>query len=381
MLILNHKVDDANPGATKQDWSQWSQGIEANFKSGYLADVIGFDASYYGALKLDHTGIEKHGDMGGQLLGKGGEGYHKLGQAYVKAKLGDEHLGFYGQAGYMSGSKGLILGSGSRSTPSSYRGLHGEVNVDDFSFYASYVDRIGFRTESSWDKFTTAAGDIVDNAWQVGGTYNANNFTSELVYLESKDYRKEYMLNLGYTFDINEDMKLVVDGNFHRDQENGNLFGKSYIDSDGKAQKTGTFDDKAYHLNLNTQLVYKGLGVMLSYAQTDAEKTGELGYFNYMFADNEYGASPSQVSRYVSDFMYDGEKVWQLSASYNFADLSVPGLDATLSHTRGSNIQGSNQRQDEQRTRNRPDCQLCHSGRYLQGCFLQGHQRLAYCQL
>ncbi len=342
---FDHKVDNPNSNV-KKDWSQWAQGVEANFKSGYIANTIGFDASYYGALKLDHTGIDPYNTRmkGGQLLAKGNKGYHKLGQAYLKAKFGDDQLGFYGQAGFMSGSKGLILGSSSRSTPSAYRGAHGEVNIQDFSVYGTYVDRIGLRTESSWDKFITEAGDTVDNAWQLGTTYNANHIDAEAVYLRAKDYQNQYMLKLGYTFDLADDMSLKVHGNYQHAKGDGSAWDNNKAHND--------FDDKASHLNLNTQFKLGGLGLMLSYATTDAEKKGGLGYLNYAYADNEYGASPSEVSRYVSDFMYDGEKVWQLSASYNFADLSIPGLNASLTHTRGSDIkdQGSEKMSSEKET-------------------------------
>ncbi len=136
------------------NYDQWSLGGELNFTSGYIADVIGFDASYYGAMKLDHGGASNDPDAGygyaysdasgrGQLLGKGGKNYQKFGQAYLKAKAGDDQLGFYGQAGYMRGKNGLILGSSTRTTPASYRGALAELKVQDFWFHAGYVDKVG----------------------------------------------------------------------------------------------------------------------------------------------------------------------------------------------------------------------------------------------
>ena len=146
------------------------------------------------------------------------------------------------------------------------------------------------------------------------------------------------MTNLGYTFVLMDDTSLTVDGNFHRAEGHGDLWGKTYKDSKGKDQTTGNFDNKAYHVNLNTQLQHGGVGIMLSYSHSQAEKTGGLGYFDYVSADNEYGVSPSQTGRYVSDFMYDNESVWQLQGTYNFSDLNVPGLTTTVAHTRGYDI-------------------------------------------
>ena len=340
---VHFDVKTDTPG---KNWSQWAQGVQVNFKSGYISDAIGFDASYYGALKLDHTGKDPFSSTmdGGQLLTKDYKSYHKFGQAYLKAKLGDEQQGFYGQAGYMSGQKGLILGSGSRSTPSSYRGAHGEVYVQDFTVYGTYVDRISMRTENSWDEFKTKSGDTIKHAWQVGTLYQANNVDAEVVHLQSKDFHEQSMLNLGYTFDLAENTSLIVSGNYHYAKGSGDTWKNN--------QANNAFDDKASHLNLNTELKLGGLGLKLSYGTTDAEKKGGLGYLKYTYCDNEYGASPSAVSRYWSDFMFDGEKVLQVQGSYDFADLNVPGLNVSLTYTDGSDIkdQSSNKMTGENET-------------------------------
>ena len=323
-IKLRNVYFDKDYENSADDWKQWAQGIEANFKSGYIGDVIGFDASYYGALKLDHAGA----DTGGQLLGgdQGDHGYSKLGQAYLKAKLGDDNLGFYGQAGLMTMGKGLISSSGSRTTPSSFRGAHGEVNINDFAVYSSYVDQISQRASNGYDKLVNHAGKEIDNAYQFGGTYNANNVSAELVYLESKDYQKQYLADLGYTLPLNDDMSLFIGGIYQEAKKGGDLW-------------DGSFDDKAKHYNLNTKLSMGELALTLSYAKTKAEKANGLGALEYWFAANEYGATPSLVSRQISDFMYNGEKVWQMDATYGFVDLGIPGLKTSLTYTKGSGIE------------------------------------------
>lgn len=61
------------------------QNFQADFKSGYFADVIGFDASYYGGIKL---GASKDFASRAILYNDDGhaKGYNKIGQRYAKIK-------------------------------------------------------------------------------------------------------------------------------------------------------------------------------------------------------------------------------------------------------------------------------------------------------
>ncbi len=201
----------------------------------------------------------------------------------------------------------------------------------------------GQRTETSWDDFTSATGKKIDYAWQLGGSYNANNLYANAHYLESKDYVQQYSATLGYTFDLGQDMSLLVEGILFGAQGNGSIWdkeSKTNIAALGEPEVTATpgYDDKGYFYNLTTQLNVKGFGLALTYAKTKAEKENALGYLNDTFSSNEYGGSPSRVSRFVSDFWYDGEQVWQLEGSYNFADMGIPGLDTSLTFTHGSDM-------------------------------------------
>ncbi|WP_330926865.1 OprD family outer membrane porin [Candidatus Sororendozoicomonas aggregata] len=323
-IKLRNVVFDYDGVSDDSDFRQWAQGIEANFKSGYIGDVIGFDASYYGALKLDHAGDNVYDDLLGGS--QGDKSYGKIGQAYLKAKLGDDTLNFYGQAGLMGLDAGLMASSGSRATPSSFRGFYGEVNIHDVKVFSSYVDQISLRTSTGYDDFTNEAGKKIDNAYQFGGTYNGNNISAEVVYLESQDYQQQNLVSLGYKLPINEGMALSFGGIYHEAKENGKLW-------------DGAFDDKAEHYNLNTTFSVHALDVTLSYAKTNADKANGLGQFQYSFADNEYGSTPSKVSRQLSDFMYNGESAWQLAAGYRFDRLGAAGLKTTLTYTKGTGIE------------------------------------------
>ncbi|MGG8156109.1 OprD family outer membrane porin [Klebsiella aerogenes] len=79
------KEENANP---KHVHNAWGQGFSAEYQSGYFADIIGFDASYYSAIKL---GASDYFNSRGVLYNNGtgnkksnAEGYSKFGQRNVK---------------------------------------------------------------------------------------------------------------------------------------------------------------------------------------------------------------------------------------------------------------------------------------------------------
>ena len=347
--IKQEEGNEVEEGKNLADqYKQTALGAELNFKSGYFADVVGFDASLYGALKVSNSGGDNN-KGNGQLLGEDGKSYHKLGQAYLKAKFGDDNLDFYGQAGYMRGKNGLILGSTSRSTPASYRGALAEMTIQDFWVHAGYVDRVGRRTETSWDQFKNKNGDIISNAWQLGGRYNANNISAELTYLQSKSYAKQLALVAGYDMDVNDDVNVQLEGVYFQNKKGGDLW-----DKDGNT----AFDNKGSIYNLGATVNYQGFAVGLIYAKSKADLTGTIGTGDDevdlshkigMVSDSAgigYGASPSRVGGLISDFNSNGESVWKLHGSYDYANVGVPGLMTSLSYTRGSGAKSTSKQRE-----------------------------------
>ncbi|EMB4079265.1 OprD family outer membrane porin [Klebsiella aerogenes] len=78
------KEENANP---KHVHNAWGQGFSAEYQSGYFADIIGFDVSYYSAIKL---GASDYFNSRGVLYNNGTE----MGIGYTNAKKAGE-VGFY----------------------------------------------------------------------------------------------------------------------------------------------------------------------------------------------------------------------------------------------------------------------------------------------
>ncbi|VEA69997.1 putative outer membrane porin protein [Serratia rubidaea] len=72
---------------SRSNQTAWGQGITLDYQSGYINDMLGMDASYYGVVKLaasdDFWGRSVLYNDNGQA-----KGFNKLGQLYMKARLG-----------------------------------------------------------------------------------------------------------------------------------------------------------------------------------------------------------------------------------------------------------------------------------------------------
>lgn len=81
------KEEETEP---KKVHNAWGQGVAVDYQSGYFADIIGFDATYYGAIKL---GASDYFNSRGVLYNNGSgnkksnaEGFSKFGQRNMKLK-------------------------------------------------------------------------------------------------------------------------------------------------------------------------------------------------------------------------------------------------------------------------------------------------------
>ncbi len=326
LRTVHFNVNADNAG---DSWHQTAEGIELNYKSGYVADTVGFDASYYGAIALDHSGKDPYNETseGGQLLTKDYSGFQKLGQALVKLKTGDQSRGIYAQIGYMNGKNGGLAGSSSRSIHSGYRGVLVEgYLMDGWMVHGDYYDRVSLQSEGSWDHLLTESKEKIDYVWQVGSVYNSNNWRAEGFYLESEAYSRQFSGTLAYIFTLSDDTTLMLEGMYYGLSENGD-----------KWDKQG-FDDKASQYTLTTELTCNGFTGTLIYGSTKAEKDGTLGNIFDGASYNSYGSSPSRISYLVGSFKYDGEKVWQAEARYDFGKVGLDGFTTKVGYIYGSGM-------------------------------------------
>jgi hypothetical protein len=326
------------------DWHDVAQGLQVNFKSGYAFDMLGFDTSFYGAVPISTDGIDPYsnGSERGQVLGKDKDGYASLGQAYAKMKLGNEDFGMYSQLGLMRARNGGMLGTSSRSTPSSYQGgLIEFYPVKGWKIHGGYYNGLKQRTQESVDDYWNASKETIDYVWQVGYEFEQGGLNGEAFYIESDEYVKQMQGTIGYTFNIGDNSHYKIEGH-------GGVFSGNGSKWDSFGGGDASYKSEATHLALNNEFKNEGITarVKLGYTTADAtegfNKQGEREKYVAAMDDrisfNDYGSSITPITYLGGNFWYDQEKVIQTELQYDFSGNGLDGLYVLAGYIYGFDI-------------------------------------------
>ncbi|MDD9341660.1 MAG: OprD family outer membrane porin [Providencia heimbachae] len=131
-LKTENRFDKEEQRYRKQVANAWGQNFQADFKSGYFADIIGFDASYYGGIKL---GASKDFASRAILWNDDGhaKGYNKIGQRYAKVKFDLDPVLINGKAGWFTLKNTGIFSNSQRLSLNSYSGYYTNTAMGDWS--------------------------------------------------------------------------------------------------------------------------------------------------------------------------------------------------------------------------------------------------------
>ena len=344
---------------THKQQTGWGQGLEVNFDSAYFGEEmagVGFDFSLYGGLKLlgdkerFGTTVNKESfpyyDASSQRYLADQGNYAKVGQAYLKSFVGQEGQKATAKMGWHRIERPLMK-TYDRLTPTSFQGASLDAELGDVDLYGSWYNKVSRYNSDRFENITSsrpgtggASGkyEEIRYAYTVGGSFShETGLGSELAYAESESYLKLYHANLNYTFNLNPDTALLLEGQYYRGEGNGNKWKDS--------QDTyGGFDDSASLYNLNAKLSLDMLAFKASYSQVDAEKKDGLGVFDYHLGHDsgrDYDDLGYWTKRQISDFNHNGEKTWQVGAAYSFDKIGAPGLMLGYTYTQGSDIKTS----------------------------------------
>mgnify|MGYP000977546744 CR=1 FL=1 len=193
------KEDAANP---KTVHAAWGQGLVLDYTSGYFADLIGFDLSWYGAAKL---GASDFFDTRGILYKAGQEnkkgnaqGFSKFGQRYVKLKLADGVLNSELHGGWESLPNFGVINTSWRLSPITYLGWNGVAGLGDMQLRAAYVSRSIDRSSPQQVHFKTNNGKDIDHIATGDLFYNGDGVTLKYGAGESDGYlRRQHLFFTG----------------------------------------------------------------------------------------------------------------------------------------------------------------------------------------
>ncbi len=305
-----------------------AQGLRLNFQSGYINNIVGFDASVFAVGKLH--GEDDKGKTGTLRTLSNGEqqGYAKFGQAFFKVKLG-ENSGV--NVGRMTLSTPLLDDSDSRTTPSSTQGVYAYTQYQNLNLYAIWSNKGSAKTSQEFRDYTDSNGSDYSIAI-AGGNYKFNSgLDLSFAYGEADNVLSQTYASVSYPIALTE-----------RDQLN--LNGTAYHgETDGDGAQGGVGSDYRSNLySLSVQWVRDNKKLSLSYQAVNGDEYQE-SWDN--FTNDDTGLYSSN-SVQVLDFDRAGER--SLQARFDYQVPKVKGLSLMTRYIRGDNIKRSDGREGKE---------------------------------
>ena len=313
-----------------KNWGSWSQAVTLDAKSGYQ-DIggikVGVDVLVQHAVRLN--GRDKNPDW---VLPHDGEKQARdFGQvgATLKAKLSETEL----RVGQILPATPVVHFDPSRQLLTTYNGVWLESkDIEKTKITLGYLDSINARYENQPQDF---------NLWPRPLDTALSN-ENEGMYVAGVDYQLTPELGLSYFYgDVT---------NIYRQNYVGVAYNKKLDDHNKIATHIRYFDNTesgdALYGEIDSQ------AISLRGAWTYDNHTIDAGY-QQMFGDHGTQATffpslsgwvpqPYLANWSVASFIREEEKSWSLGYTFNFKDVGVPGLTATVRHYDGWNIKNAN---------------------------------------
>lgn len=298
----------------KRVHSAWGQSFAINYQSGYLFDFIGFDATFTGAIKL--AASENFASRGILYRNSNNEaeGFSKIGQRYVKIKLGqDDGFNVKAKAGWQILKNFGTLTASNRLSENSYLGYSADFHYQDLKLDVAYVTSSINRDSPDKVHFTTNDGKTVDYIATTGLTYKNKDFSFNYAYGEADNYLRRHFIESSYKAMPNLTIGVQLYGSYALDEYKNMPISRK------------AFDDSAWHYASDIKWQSNDWSLKFGLAYTKANKTGGLGYYDRHMTKNSRGRF-SSLTAAGADYMRDGELALTALGTYNFIDDVTTGL-------------------------------------------------------
>lgn len=334
-FYLDRQIDQPDPNKT-QDFGSWSQGVTLDAKSGY-AQVgpvqVGVDVLAQYALRLSGDRGDNDYIMPYDYINKEqARDNAKIG-ATLKAKISQTEL----RVGEILPATPVVHFDPSRQLLTTFQGAWLESkDLKNTKITLGYLDGINARYENQVQDFKLWPNELNTEKNQV------KSGDSDGMYVAGIDYQITPELQASYYYgDVT---------NIYRQNYVGFAYNKK-LDAHNKIATHARYFDNtesgdALYGDIDSQ------ALSLKAAWTHGNHTVDAGW-QQMFG--EHGShtpfmptlsgwvpQPYLVNWSVASFIRKDEKSWSLGYSYDFKDVGINGLTATLRHYDGHNIDNKN---------------------------------------
>ena len=324
-FYLDREYNQDTAGVVNKGYGNWTQAVTLDAKSGYhdigAGIQVGADLLAQYAVSLKANGNDIHMPFDASE-GKSELDNAKLG-ATLKVKVSETEL----KVGDLLPMSPVVFFDPSRQLLTTYSGAWLESkDLKNTKLTLAYIDGINAR---------------YDNQYQDLSLFPNNNFTkttNDGMYIAGIDYQFTPKFAGSYWY---ADVTNIYQQHYAAGAFKTNLSEKTKLDAHIRYFDNSESGDKLYG-SIDSQAVSAGAKI------NNGMHTVQLGY-QQMFGEHGKEATmfptlggwvpqPYLDNWSVASFIRKDERSWSLGYTYNFKDVGISGLTATVRHFRGDNI-------------------------------------------
>ena len=324
-FYLDREYNQDTTGVVNKGYGNWTQAVTLDAKSGYhdigAGIQVGADLLAQYAVSLKANGNDIHMPFDANE-GKSERDNAKLG-ATLKVKVSETEL----KVGDLLPMSPVVFFDPSRQLLTTYSGAWLESkDLKNTKLTLAYIDGINAR---------------YDNQYQDLSLFPNNNFTkttNDGMYIAGIDYQFTPKFAGSYWY---ADVTNIYQQHYAAGTFKTNLSEKTKLDAHVRYFDNSDSGDKLYG-SIDSQAVSAGAKI------NNGMHTVQLGY-QQMFGEHGKEATmfptlggwvpqPYLDNWSVASFIRKDERSWSLGYTYNFKDVGISGLTATVRHFRGDNI-------------------------------------------
>lgn len=322
------------------DRTQSGLGLQLNYESPYLGDIIGVGLSGYSVSKLGSSGRVTDDVLKTDGAGGLDGSFGKIAQAFVKIKYKDL---VQAKLGRQLHNSMLLTSSTSRAVPNTYSGASGQLTpMKDLTIYGAVYDRWSSRTSAGFEGFRTdrSTTGAIKTISLLGTGYKYGALAFDVEYLRSSDFLSKFGLVGSYSIPLADKSKLKLTSGIHTSRNSGRLAvtgaeSAELDDEDVAGSTLGATPSRNEGLGIYIQAGWKIGNLSLG---------GALSKFNGAWIEDnfagDHGTNVFPTGGVLGDFSNRDERVWMLNTSYDWKDY-VKGLTTKISLKRGTGAKNS----------------------------------------
>ncbi|UYZ82550.1 OprD family porin [Entomomonas sp. E2T0] len=344
----NYYYDNNNRDNYAGQAREWGQGFILDYKSGFTQGTVGvgIDALAMFGFRLDSGGRSGKANIDrtpGTMfpLKRNGKAEDSFGSFGVAPKIRISKT--EAKYGTFIPNMPVAVGNNGRLLPQTFDGgMITSNEFEDFTFVGGKLEHVKGRASTDNQSMSVdgASTGIASNKFYFGGVdYRVTkDLKLQYYYGNLKEFYKQHFLGLNYG------LALPV-GNLTTDVR------YFYSDSDGKnASSSGRGEGyriKGYNNNgevdnqtWSLALTYTVKGHALTGGYQSLSGNSNFPFLNQGTAWSGAGGSTAYLwtDSQIGKFLSAGQRTWFGQYSFNFADVGVPGLTASIKYLKGSHV-------------------------------------------